>query len=92
MAGFWLGVAAGGSLVAVATVWLCWWLHRRHTDSLEVLAVRLEILQRSQYENDIKYRRRAAEWDRFAGQVLSTADHQAQLLEMLPAHSSLHRP
>jgi hypothetical protein len=42
MAGFWLGAAAGGSVVAVATVWLCWWLHRRHTDTLELLAIRIE--------------------------------------------------
>ena len=92
MAGFWLGVAVGGSVVAVATVWLCWWLHRRHTDTLEVLAVRLEVLQRTQYENDVKWRRRAADWDSFAGQVLSTSDQQAQLMKILPSHSTLHRP
>jgi hypothetical protein len=91
MAGFWLGLAAGGSVVAVGTVWLCWWLHRRHTDALEALAVRLEVLQRTQYENDIKWRRRAAEWDHFAGQAISTSDQQSHLLELLPSHSTLRR-
>ncbi|MEV6493420.1 hypothetical protein AB0M20_33090 [Actinoplanes sp. NPDC051633] len=91
MAEFWLGVAAGGSLAAVVTVWLCWWLHRRHTDALELLAIRMETLQRTQYESDVQWRRRAAEWDRFAGQVLSESDQQGRLMEMLPSHSALRR-
>ena len=91
MAEFWLGVAAGGSAVAVATVWLCWWLHRRHTDALELLAIRLETIQRTQYESDVQWRRRAADWDRFAGQVLSSSKHQDHLYEILPSHSTLRR-
>lgn len=93
MANFWLGVAVGASVVAVCAVWLLFWLHRRQTAMLEVAAIRLESVQRSQYETEVRWRRRAAEWDAFAGQVLTTADQPSHslLLRLLPSHSALRR-
>jgi hypothetical protein len=93
MANFWLGAVAGAAAVAVASVWLVFWLHRRHLAMLEVAAIRLEAVQRAHYESDLRWRRRATEWDQFAGQVLSTSDqfHQGQLLRLLPSHSALRR-
>ena len=93
MADFWLGAAVGASAVAVVSVWLVFWLHRRHAAMREVAAIRLETVQRANYENEVRWRRKAAEWDAFAGQVLTTADqmHQGHLLRLLPSHSALCR-
>lgn len=90
MADFWLGAIAGGATTALATVWLCFYLHRRHLLEQEAAAIKLEALQRIQYENDVRWRRRAAEWDQFAGQALTTPNRN-HLLPLLPRHSTLHR-
>jgi hypothetical protein len=94
MADFWLGAVVGGCAVAVIAVWAAFWLYRRHLEALEAAKIHLEAVRRAHYESDLRWRRRAADWDNFAGQVLAAATNPAHihLLSLLPAHSTLRRP
>ncbi|MEV6632090.1 hypothetical protein AB0M54_15200 [Actinoplanes sp. NPDC051470] len=93
MAAFWLGAVVGGCAVAVASVWAGFFLYRRHLEAMAAAKIHLEAVRRTQYESDLRWRRQAAEWDSFAGQVLSSADgHRfGYLLTLIPTHSGLRR-
>lgn len=94
MADFWLGAVVGGCAVAVLSVWACFYFHRRNLEATEAAKIHLNAVRRAQYESDVHWRRREADWDDFAGQVLSAATqpHLTHLLTMLPTHSALRRP
>ncbi|MFG1608451.1 hypothetical protein [Actinoplanes sp. NPDC049265] len=93
MPDFWLGAVAGGCAVAVIAVWTGFYLYRRHLEAMAAARIHLEAVRRTQYESDLRWRRQAAEWDSFAGQVLSGADQlrHSFLLTLLPSHSGLRR-
>jgi hypothetical protein len=93
MADFWLGAVAGACAIAVISVWAGFYCYRRHLEAMAAARIHLEAVRRSQYESDLRWRRQAAEWDSFAGQVLSGADQPRHglLLTLLPAHSGLRR-
>src|SRR5690242_19571492 len=93
MADFWLGAVTGGCAIAILSVWAGFWAYRRHLESMRAARIHLDAVRRSQYESDLRWRRQAAEWDSFAGQVLSGADQPRHglLLTLLPAHSGLRR-
>ena len=91
MRDYWLGVVTGGALAGVATVWVWFWFFRRRVTDQEAAAKRLSEAKKAQYEADMRWRRRAAEWDAFAGQALTAVDdaHHDTLIDLLPSNSAL---
>lgn len=94
MADFWLGAVVGGCAVAVLSVWAGFYFYRRHLEAIEAAKIHLNAVRRAHYESDLHWRRREADWDGFAGQVLAAATqpHLSHLLTLLPTHSALRRP
>jgi hypothetical protein len=93
MPDFWLGAVVGACAVAVIAVWTGFYFYRRHLEAMAAARIHLEAVRRSHYESDLRWRRQAADWDSFAGQVLSGADQfrHSLLLTLLPSHSGLRR-
>ncbi len=100
MKDFWFGVAVGGGLLAVVAMLLVYKMHRRYLEALRDANARSDAYQRSKYEHEQEWQRRAqewqrrtAQWDEYVSQLLRKSDrvHQGIVWALLPEHSAHRR-